>query len=205
MIPSTFIEFYGDRTRWFVGVVVDLDDPLKLGRVKVKVSGIYDEIKDEDLPWAQIVVPVTEGVHEGKGQYLGILKGTNVFGMFLDGNSSQLPLVIGTIPKDGDANDKADENYPFNKVYETERGHYKEYDDTEGSERIREQHKTGTHYEMKANGDLHIEADKDIYIKAPNANVYIEAALSVDVQASVNVNVTAPTISLNGGVVKLNS
>ena len=31
--------------------------------------------------------------------------------------------------------------YPFNHVYETESGHVKEFDDTEGEERIREYHK----------------------------------------------------------------
>ena len=100
MIPKTFIDYYGDETRWFLGEVVDVNDPKKIGRVKVKVFGVYDNIKDEDLPWAQIVVPITQGVHEGKGQYLGLLEGTQVFGMFLDGKNSQLPMVIGTVPKD---------------------------------------------------------------------------------------------------------
>ena len=144
MIPSSFTEFYGDQSRWFLGEVVNVkDDPEKLGRVKVRVFGVYDDIDEADLPWAQIVVPVTTGVHEGKGQYLGILVGTQVFGMFLDGKSSQLPMVIGTVPKvidtgevdsnkkpilKSDANPKAEANYPHNKVYETETGHFKEYD-----------------------------------------------------------------------------
>ena len=101
MIPNNFIEFYGDQTRWFLGSVVDVKDPMQLGRVKVKVFGVYDDIDDADLPWAQIVVPVTQGIHEGKGQNLGILVGTQVFGMFLDGKNSQLPMVIGTVPKEG--------------------------------------------------------------------------------------------------------
>ena len=164
MIPNNFIEYYGDQTRWFLGEVVKVkDDPLKLGRVKVKVFGVYDDIADADLPWAQIVVPVTQGVHEEQGQYLGILKGTQVFGMFLDGKSSQLPMVIGTVPKEGDANPKADANYPTNKVYETETGHYKEYDDTPGAERIKEAHTSGTFYEMQTDGSMVTEIVKDNY------------------------------------------
>ena len=163
MIPSTFIDFYGDQTRWFLGSVVDLNDPSKLGRVKVRVFGVYDAIADEDLPWAQIVVPITQGVHEGKGQYLGILKGTQVFGLFLDGQNSQLPMVIGTVPKEGDENSKAEENYPQNKVYETETGHFKEYDDTEGNGRIREEHRSGTHYEIHHDGSRVTEIVKDNY------------------------------------------
>jgi len=202
MIPSNFIEYYGDQTRWFLGEVVKVKgDPLKLGRVKVRVYGVHDSydskeasketekysISDEDLPWAQIVVPVTTGVHEGKGQYLGILKGTQVFGMFLDGKSSQLPMVIGTVPKEGDANPKADANYPTNKVYETETGHYKEYDDTDGAERIREQHTDGTYYEMKEDG------------------IHIYGNTKVTIHGKSEVNVIAPVVTVNGGVVKLNS
>ena len=202
MIPNTFIDFYGDQTRWFLGEVVNVkDDPLKLGRVKVRVFGVYDDIKDEDLPWAQIVVPVTTGVHEGKGQYLGILVGTQVFGMFLDGKNSQLPMVIGTVPKvidtgevdsdknpilKSDANPKAEANYPHNKVYETETGHFKEYDDS-GTGRIREQHQDGTYYEMTDDG------------------IHIYGNTKVTIHGKGEVNVVAPVVSVNGGVVKLNS
>ena len=188
MANSKLIDFYGDETRWFLGEVVDVEnDPKQLGRVKVKIFGVYDNIKDEDLPWAQIVVPITQGVHEGKGQYLGILKGTQVFGMFLDGKDSQLPMVIGTVPKEGDENPRAKANYPQNKVYETETGHFKEYDDsTDG--RIREQHRSGTYYEMDKDGNMTIYAKGD-----------------VNVTAVGNVNVNGTQVVVNGEIVRINS
>ena len=196
MIPNNFIDFYGDQTRWFLGEVVNVkDDPLKLGRVRVRVHGVHDDIKnikDADLPWAQIVVPVTQGVHDGKGQYLGILKGTQVFGVFLDGQNSQLPMVIGTVPKEGDENDKAEENYPHNKVYQTETGHYKEYDDTEGKERIKEYHTSGTYYEIDKDGNMTIDTTES-------------GARTITIKASGQINVTAPVVNVNGNVVKLNS
>lgn len=192
MIPKTFIDYYGDQVRWFVGKVVDVkNDPLKLGRVKVRAIGVYDLIADEDLPWAQIVVPVTHGIHEGKGQNLGILKDTQVFGIFLDGQSSQLPLVVGSIPKEGDTNSKAKDNYPHNKVYETASGHYKEYDDTPGKERIHEQHKSGTHYKIDADGNMTIYADG-----VSNINI---------ISKEGKVSVTAPVVDINAGTIKLNS
>jgi hypothetical protein len=202
MIPSSFTEFYGDQSRWFLGEVVNVkDDPEKLGRVKVRVFGVYDDIDEVDLPWAQIVVPVTTGVHEGKGQYLGILVGTQVFGMFLDGKSSQLPMVIGTVPKvidtgevdsnkkpilKSDANPKAEANYPHNKVYQTETGHFKEYDDS-GTGRIREQHQDGTYYEMTDDG------------------IEIWGETKVTINGTAEVNVTAPVVNVSGDVIKLNS
>ena len=199
MIPQNSIDFYGDQTRWFMGEVVDNEnDPLEIGRVRVRVYGVYDTIPDEDLPWAQIVVPVTQGIHEGKGQNLGILVGTQVFGMFLDGKNSQLPMVIGTVPKEGDTNEKAKANYPHNKVYQTERGHYKEYDDTEGKRRIREQHAKGQYYEMNEDGD--------IVINAPEENIIIRAAKTITIVASVAVSVSAPTVNINASeFITLNS
>lgn len=217
MIPRSYIDYYGDQTRWFLGEVVNVaDDPLKIGRVKVKVFGVYDEIKDEDLPWAQIVVPVTMGVTnnggQGLGQYLGILVGTQVFGIFLDGPSSQLPLVVGTIPQEGDSNRKAIENYPHNKVYETEQGHYKEYDDTPGKTRIREQHASGTYTEMEHSGSrvTVIRKDDTLEIKG-NLNIIVDGNAMITSKGDVYVNgdksvsVTGNVVTVNGKTIKLNS
>ena len=41
----------------------------------------------------------------------------------------------------------------FNKVFETESGHIREYDDTSGHERIHERHRTGTSYEIDKDGN----------------------------------------------------
>lgn len=190
MIPPAFIDFYGDQVRWFIGIVVNVkDDPLKIGRAQVRVFGIHDnteDIKPEHLPWAQVVVPITQGIHEGKGQNLGLLVGTQVFGIFLDGQNSQLPMIIGSVPKEGDTNKKSEDNYPLNKVYETETGHYKQYDDS-GTGRIREQHTKGTYYEMKEDG------------------IHIYGKANVTIHGEDVVKVIAPSVEVTGDVVKLNS
>ena len=226
MIPPAFVDFYGDQTRWFVGEVINVkDDPLKLGRAQVRVFGVYDDIDPADLPWAQIVVPVTQGAHEGNGQYLGMLVGTQVFGIFLDGQNSQLPLVVGTIPKDGDQNPRVDQRgeYPKNKVYKTESGHFKEYDDTEGSERIMEYHSGGTWTEIQPSDDK--PASRVTYINGTDTLVINgDCTVSVQGKATVTaseeitasapvikvvgdqeVTVSAPKINLKGTVVNINS
>ena len=56
------MDFYGDHLRWFIGTVVSLSDPTTMGRVKVRVIGIHsDAIVDDDLPFAQTVIPINEG------------------------------------------------------------------------------------------------------------------------------------------------
>ncbi len=97
------IDYYGDETRWFIGIVMSIDDPQELGRVQVRIFGVHSEdlnmIKQADLPWAQVVVPVTEGGSSGIGSNTGIKVQAQVYGIFLDGKDSQLPLVMGSIPK----------------------------------------------------------------------------------------------------------
>jgi len=103
MIPNHYREYYGDETRWFIGTVIDINDPQELGRVRVRIFGIHPTdtqlTKNEDLPWAQVVAPILEGGSSGIGANTGIKPRAQVFGIFLDGKNSQLPLVLGSVPK----------------------------------------------------------------------------------------------------------
>lgn len=207
MIPNNFIDFYGDQTRWFIGEVVNVtDDPLKLGRVKVRVFGLYDNISDDDLPWSQVIIPVTHGIHRGLGRNLGMVEGTQVFGVFFDGQNSQLPLVVGTIPKQGDTNSKAIDNYPYNKVYETQRGHYMEYDDTEGKERIKQYHTSGTFYEIDhegnhesqvvANRTTTVDKDETVTINGERYTVVAKDDV-LEVSGNVTIKCTSGTTTID--------
>jgi len=96
------IDFYGDQSRWFIGVVKSVSDPLMMGRLQVRIHGIHgedvDQVPDENLPWAQVLTPVTEGGIKNLGNFLGIQVDARVFGIFLDGNNSQQPLILGSLP-----------------------------------------------------------------------------------------------------------
>lgn len=91
------MNFYGDDTRWFVARVIDWEDDYR-GRVKIRVLGLHSEdVADEDLPWAKCVLPTTEGGTSGIGKIPQVLNGAFVFGMFLDGSMSQMPIVLGSM------------------------------------------------------------------------------------------------------------
>jgi hypothetical protein len=47
----------------YMGTVVDANDPLKQGRCKIMVHGLFDTLKTEDLPWAN---PSTKPTFFGK-------------------------------------------------------------------------------------------------------------------------------------------
>lgn len=85
------------RGEWY-GVVEDTRDPLKLGRVRVRIKGIHTDNKmklpTEDLPWASVQQPPNVW-----GTFSVLLEGTNVTGYFSDGVKSQMPVVTGTIPQ----------------------------------------------------------------------------------------------------------
>lgn len=97
-------DFYGDETRWFIGIVEDINDPEQLGRVRVRIYGLhspyYQDIEVEDLPWSNVLIPATEGGISGTGRSPnGLNQGAYVFGIFLDGKRSQNPLIFGSIPR----------------------------------------------------------------------------------------------------------
>lgn len=86
----------------FIGVVEDRNDPTKAGRVRVRAIGFHSQdvtlIPTEDLPWATPIQPTTSAAVSGIGTTpSGLLEGTWVFGMFLDGRLAQIPVVLGSI------------------------------------------------------------------------------------------------------------
>lgn len=96
------MSFYGDNSRWFIGEVKSISDPTRMGRVRVRIFGVHTDdeelIPEDKLPWAQVLAPVTEGGIPNQGNFLGIQPTARVFGLFLDGKNSQMPLVLGSIP-----------------------------------------------------------------------------------------------------------
>ena len=108
---------------WFNGVVEDRNDPQKLGRLRVRCVGIHTDNKDDlptaDLPWSQLIHPITSSGISGLGHSPGfIVEGTWVFGYFRDGYAMQEPMVIGTLPgKPSELSDSTKGFYDPNGVY----------------------------------------------------------------------------------------
>lgn len=101
MIKSIHKNHYGEDFYWFIGKVVNDLDPEKMGRVQIRAYGIHsqsqDDLPNSHLPWAQCLIPSTEGGISGIGKHSKIQTGAVVFGFFMDGRSCQIPFVIGSI------------------------------------------------------------------------------------------------------------
>ena len=88
---------------WFFGVVEDIMDPLKLGRVKVRCYEWHTPsrgaIPISSLPWAQVVMPANNPSISGIGTSPnGLKQGSWVVGFFMDGEDAQQPMIWGSIP-----------------------------------------------------------------------------------------------------------
>ena len=81
---------------WWTGIVEDRQDPLRLGRCRVRCVGWHPNDKmrvpTSSLPWAQLMLPVNNpNPYPPK-------EGDMVFGFFLDGESAQDPVILGVFP-----------------------------------------------------------------------------------------------------------
>lgn len=71
-------------------------------RYKVRIIGLHDqgetEIPSDQLPWAQVMYPVTGGGGQANaGATANLRQGNFVFGFFLDGQEQQVPVIMGVL------------------------------------------------------------------------------------------------------------
>jgi len=73
---------------FYYGVIEDRNDPLRVGRVRVRIHGLHTDSKSDissaDLPWSQVLLPTTSAGLSGFGHGHGLVEGTTVYGMFRD-------------------------------------------------------------------------------------------------------------------------
>jgi hypothetical protein len=81
---------------WWIGFVEDRQDPLKLGRVKVRCVGWHADNKmqlpTDKLPWAMTAFP-PNNIHTYAPK-----EGEMCFGFFSDGENAQEPVLLGIFP-----------------------------------------------------------------------------------------------------------
>ena len=86
----------------YTGVVEDNLDPLKLGRVRVRVFGLHSDdrslIPTEALPWATVATPANSASMSGIGvTATGLLPGSWVV-LFFNDPDNQYPVVFASFP-----------------------------------------------------------------------------------------------------------
>ena len=110
--------FLGGSFLWWIGQIADdstwrdnmlsgkHEDPNSIPgwgrRYKVRIMGLHDqgenEIPSDQLPWANVMYPITAGGGQtNSGQTSNLRQGMMVFGFFLDGQDQQVPVIMGVL------------------------------------------------------------------------------------------------------------
>lgn len=193
-------KFFGN----YRGVVEADNDPLTSGRVRIRIFGVYDDILTGDLPWAIPSDPLMGGI-SGWGGFIVPDVGSHVWVFFEAGDPTQ-PVYFGGAPARPHGPPEATENgtYPRNKVFRTKAGHVIEIDDSEGGNRIRVHHSSGTDIAIDDGGNM-------TYTCVGNVDRVIKGNLTETVDGSVKRHSKGGTdetsdseISINGSRVNIN-
>ena len=69
-------------------------------RYKVRIMGYHPystaELKDEDLPWAQVLTSAGNSGSQNTAETVRLAQGDVVVGFFLDGQNAQVPMIMGS-------------------------------------------------------------------------------------------------------------
>lgn len=106
LIQSHFIG--RDGFRWWIGQIPPLTSMGKQidgggwgNRFKVRILGYHpyseSDLPNEDLPWAQCLIPTTAGSGAANcSTGVQLQQGDVVLGFFLDGDNAQIPVILAT-------------------------------------------------------------------------------------------------------------
>lgn len=106
LLKSNFIG--RDGFRWWIGQIPPIEsmggqvDGKGWGnRFKVRIIGYHPyseaELPNEDLPWAQCLIPTTAGSGAANvATGVQLQPGDTVLGFFLDGDNAQIPVILAT-------------------------------------------------------------------------------------------------------------
>lgn len=193
-----------------IGIVEDLDDPEKLGRIRVKLQHLAEEVSD----WAWLVTPMAGNE---RGLFLRPEIEDQVLVAFLHGDPSY-PYILGSVwskkekppPDDGDAKKN---NWRFIK---SRSGHIVKLDDTANAEKIEVIDKSG---QIKiqldsANKKIRVEnSSGDIEIAGTTGNISVSTSggqvkvegVSIEISAQANLTLKASgKLTIQGSLVSIN-
>jgi hypothetical protein len=208
---------------WWIGIVEDINDPLTLGRCKVRCFGYHPAKKTnlvptEDLPWALTIHPLNT-----PNLYASPKVGEWVFGFFLDSLSAQEPAILGYLPAIPEAASEYFGTAPnlirnFARVNTANNSanticweignnivEIVTQSLTEANGHILIEHKTGAKVNIDSNGKILIYTPtNDISIEAPNGDINLNAkTINLTATESITTKSTLATSIIAGGLASI--
>lgn len=196
----------------YPAVVTNIEDPDKLGRIKLKLPWLADDYESD---WARVM-------QMGGGDDRGILwfpeVGDEVMVAFLAGNPVR-PVVIGGLyngkdkpPFDGF--DDLGDGQVDSRGMKTRSGHVLEFNDKSGEESIRIEtgdgsvkitlDQSGRELKVESTGDIEVSADGNVTVKATR-DLTLEATGSATVKANSTLKLESRgQVEVSGTAIRLN-
>jgi uncharacterized protein involved in type VI secretion and phage assembly len=179
-------------------VVTNLNDPDKLGRVKVKFDWLGDNIESD---WVRLAVPMA-GAQRG---FMSLPEVNDEVLVAFEHGNADFPFVVGGLWNNTDkppagSDVVAKDGKVVQRIFKTRAGHIITLDDTDGKEQISIVDKTGNNKVVidSKNNTITVTSDKDISFEAPKGNitikgknVNIESQQNTSIKATQNVSVEA--------------
>lgn len=184
-----------------IGIVDNLDDPERLGRVRVT----YPEL-DEESYWARLV---TLMAGPDRGAFFRPEEGDEVAVMFEHGDPRR-PYILGALWNVEDPPPPNGDNPTDNhlRLIKSRSGHIVRFDDTPGEEKIEIVDKDGQRQVIVDSANQKIQVicqSGDVEVTANSGTVKVEAR-TVELTASGNMSLKAGgTMNIKGNLVKINS
>lgn len=184
-----------DLKKGYIGFVTESDDPERLGRCKIRVIGVYDNIEDKDLPWAFYHGSnVFAGGETKGGGSISVPKlGTAVNVTFMDGDI-HAPVWNTIIHLNDKLRRELSESYQDSHVIV--------YDEDQDL-KVWFTPSNGMQIYYK-DSSISINPDQSILIdhKESQSNIELKAG-KITVNARTKVEVNSPKIHVNGGTTEL--
>jgi phage protein D len=176
--------------RFTIGLVTNNNDPLKQGRVKVKLPALADDL---ELEWCRLLSPFAGN---GRGIYFVPEIDDEVLVAFV----GDQPIVVGSM-WNGIDNPPFTESSSGNGVdrrgIKSRSGHFIALDDRTNQEEIVIEDKNHNQIKIEsANNRLHISLKGDIVIEA-QANLKLKSAGDMDIEAGGRLNIKGATVNIN--------
>ena len=162
-------------TDW-LGEVIDINDPLKIGRVKIRVWGKFDELDPSFIPWANPISNFMSGSSSG-GSTFSVPKLNSIVGVIFDNGDIYHPQYHYNQRLSDDVKEEIKDSYENAQVivYDTV---------TQGHLKIFFTEKKGLVLSYKGN---------DITIK-PDDSIDVVAKSDITLTTDKNVNVNAKEV-----------
>ena len=184
-----------------IGTVLDLRDPEKLGRVKLRLP----QFEDQETDWARVASPMAG---KDRGFFFQPNVGDEVLVAFENGDPRRA-YILGALWSKVDTPPDRDGADPQNnwRLIKSRSGHIVKLDDKDGAEKIEIIDKSGNHKIVIDTANSKIEiictmGDMDISapagtLKIDAQKIEISATTEMTVQATGNMTVKGATVSIN--------